>query len=117
MPLPPPRPIEEDHWLESLLESDASVIVDLALEALENKRIRLAGRLYCLLDPVDILDHPKLQRAKRAALLQLHDGGLNHQEMPEDLETLKRRRKQRMARSKRRQRRSVNPKDPRFRRK
>ena len=117
MTLPPPRPVEEDLWLESLLEAEPRILVDLALEAIKNKRIRLAGRLSCLLDSADILDHPELQRAKRAALLQLHRGGLNHQEMPEDLERLKRRRNQRMARSKRRQRRSVNPKDPRFRRK
>lgn len=117
MTLPPPRPVDEDRWLESMVDCDSSMLVNLAKQALETKRVRLAGRLACLLEPETLLDHPDLQRAQRAALMLLHEGGLKTQVMPEELETLRRRRKQRMARSKRRQRRSVNPKDPRFRRK
>ena len=117
MPLPPPRPLDEDHWIETLLDADNRVLIQLAEEALASQRVRLAGRLCCLLEAEHLAEHPALQRAKRAALLQLHEGGLKTQELPEDLETLRRRRRQRMARSRSRQRRSVNPKDPRFRRK
>lgn len=117
MTLPPPQTASEDQWLESLLDAPSEVLLQLAQEALSARRVRLAGRLVCLLEEGEIAAFPELSRAKKAALFQLHEGGLAHQEMPEDLATLKRRRTQRILRSKNRQRRTVNPQDPRFRRK
>jgi len=117
MTLPPPEPKAEDAWVEEWMEASDIDIIDAAKQALNAKRLRLAGRLSSLLEEDNIALHPDLQRARRAAHLSVHRGGLGVQDQPDDLATLRRRRRQRMAQSKSRQRRSVNPKDPRFRRK
>ena len=117
MNLPPPHQNAEDHWIETLLEFETSRLLELSYAALEQRRVRLAGRIACLLEEEEITEHPDLSRARKAALFQLHEGGLKTQEIPEEIATLRRRRRQRILRSKNRHRRGVNPKDPRFRRK
>ena len=117
MKLPPPEPAAENSWIEGWMESSDEEIIEAAKRALDDKRLRLAGRLSSLLEEESIANHPELQRARRAAYLLVHKGGLGTQTQPHDLQTLRRRRRQRIARSKNRQRRAVNPKDPRFRRK
>ena len=117
MKLPPPEPSAEDSWIEEWMDNSDEEIIAAAQKALLAKRVRLAGRLSSLLQEENIAPYPDLQRARRAAYMLVHKGGLGTQTQPDDLQALRRRRRQRMTRSKSRQRRSVNPKDPRFRRK
>ena len=117
MEFPPPDPDQEDAWVESWMLADEKDLIAIALQALEQKRLRLAGRIACLLEAESLHQEPTLARAKRASTLQLVKGGLQNGEDPEEWATLRRRRRKRMRRTKDRQRRSVNPKDPRFRRK
>jgi hypothetical protein len=117
MKFPPPDPSQEDAFVESWMLAEEEALVEVALAALAEKRLRLAGRIACLLSEESLAANPPLQRAHRAARLQLFKGGLGSTADPEEGEALRRSRLQRMRRAKDRQRRGVNPKDPRFRRK
>jgi hypothetical protein len=112
-----PVPSEESKWIESLYEMEDCLVIEAARVALEVGRLRLAGRVAGLLEPEVLLEHDDLVRARGAARLQLLGGGFDSELFSvEDEATFRRRRRQRQARSKSRSRRSVNPKDPRSRR-
>jgi len=117
MTLPPPDNQAEDDWLNQWMMAEDTDLILMAQQALSAKRTRFAGRIACLLDEDILGNHPTLQRAQQAAQFRIMQGGLNNGEDPEEWTLLRRRRKQRMQRSKDRRRRSLNPKDPRFRRK
>lgn len=69
MPLPPPRPVDEDAWLTALAEEHPDVIVGAVTDALAARRPQLAARAVGLL-PEDA-DGPGVDRARRAARLLL----------------------------------------------
>lgn len=115
--LPPPDRDQEDAWIQKWMMREDDFLAAMAHCALAEKRTRFAGRIASLLEETTLAKHPQLLRAQQAARFQLVEGGLRNGEDPDDWGTLKRRRLQRIRRNKDRQRRSVNPKDPRFRRK
>jgi hypothetical protein len=112
-----PEPSEESKWIESLYDADDCLVIESARGALEEGRLRLAGRVAGLLEPDILAAHEDLVRARGAAKFQVIAGGFSSELFSvEDEATLRRRRRQRRTRSKSRSRRNVNPKDPRFRR-
>jgi len=117
MKLPAPSVSEEDTWIESLMNHSDEELIAAGKHALGADRLRLAGRIACLLNPELLAGHPDLERAHRAARMRLVEGGLKNGWDADEWDALIRRRKSRMKRAKDRHRRSLNPKDPRFRRK
>jgi hypothetical protein len=115
--LPPPDLKQEDAWLHQWMMSEETFLLEMAECALAENRTQFAGRIASLLEDDTLAKHPALLRAQQATRLQLHPGGLGNGEDPDDCHTLRRRRQQRIKRNKDRRRRSVNAKDPRFRRK
>jgi hypothetical protein len=96
---------------------EEAFLVKMAHCALAEKRTHFAGRIASLLEAQTLSGDPTLVRAQQSARFQLMKGGLQNGADPDDLGALSRRRLKRIKRNKDRQRRSVNPKDPRFRRK
>ncbi|MEE2751561.1 MAG: hypothetical protein VX519_09015 [Myxococcota bacterium] len=117
MALPSRRPVEEDAWVETLMECELDRVEEAVRVALAGGRPRLAGRVVGLLPETVVARDPELQRAQNAAGLLMVERGEQLDALTAELtELFDLRRRRHMRRARNRSRERVAPTKPSGRR-